>query len=92
VNTVADHIHIAACIPPKLSIAEWVKSLKGASTRAVNDQLPDLEIAFGWQQSYGVLTFGAKNSKFVIEYIEHQKEHHAKGTLEAYLEQIDDEN
>jgi putative transposase len=44
VNTVADHIHIAACIPPKLAIAEWVKRMKGTSTRNVNDQLPDLEL------------------------------------------------
>ncbi len=91
-NMVEDHLHVAVCFPPKLANAEWVKHMKGASTREVNNQLPNLETAFGWQQSYGVLTFGAKNSKFVVDYVERQKEHHAKGTLETYLEQIDDEN
>ena len=91
INGVADHIHIAVCIPPKLAVAEWVRHLKGASTREVNEQLPNLETTFGWQRSYGVLTFGAKNQQYVIDYVDHQKEHHANQTLEPYLERIDDE-
>ena len=91
-NTVPDHIHVAVSIPPKLAVAEWVKQMKGTSTRDVNAKFPDLETSFGWQQSYGVLTFGAKNSKFVVEYVERQKEHHANQTLQPYLEQIDDKS
>jgi REP element-mobilizing transposase RayT len=91
INGVQDHIHIAVSIPPKLSAAEWVKRMKGASTWDVNAQLPDLETAFGWQHSYGVLTFGAKNAQYVVDYVERQKEHHANQTLQSYLEQIDDE-
>ena len=90
INSVADHIHIAACVPPKLSIAEWVKHMKGVSTRDVNARFPNLDTAFGWQQGYGVLTFGAKNQQMVIDYIERQKEHHANQNLHSYLEQIDD--
>ncbi len=91
VNSVPDHIHVAASIPPKLAVAQWVKQMKGVSTREVNALFPDLETTFGWQQSYGVLTFGAKNLDFVVAYIERQKEHHATNTLTAYLERIDDE-
>jgi REP element-mobilizing transposase RayT len=92
INTVPDHIHIAACIPPKLAIADCVKLTKGTSSRGVNSYFPDLETAFYWEQRYGVLTFGAKNSQFVVDYIRRQKEHHANSKLEAYLEQIDDDN
>lgn len=91
INTVSDHLHIATCIPPKVAIAEWVKQMKGTSTRTVNEQFPDLESAFSWQTSYGVLTFGVKNLDFVESYITRQKEHHANSTLEMYLEQIEDE-
>ncbi len=91
INSVEDHIHVAACIPPRRSIAEWVKQVKGASTRVVNTQFPDLETTFGWQQSYGVLTFGSKNLDYVVDYVEHQKEHHAKQTLKPYLERIDND-
>lgn len=91
-NSVVDHIHIAACIPPKLAVAEWVKHIKGASTRDINARLPNLELPFSWQPSYGALTFGARNQQFVIDYVNRQKEHHANETLEPYLEQIDDEN
>lgn len=90
INTVADHIHIAANIPPKLAIAEWVKQMKGIATREINSQLPDLATAFGWQGSYGVVTFGSKNLDFVVAYIQCQKEHHSKDTLVQYLEQIDE--
>lgn len=91
INSAGDHIHLAVSIPPKLSIAEWVKRMKGVSTRDVNACFPDLDTPFGWQQGYGVLTFSATNLPLVVDYIERQKEHHASQSLQPYLEQIDDE-
>ena len=90
-NSVPDHIHIAACIPPKLAIAEWVKQMKGASTRDVNAQFPDLETSFGWQQSYGVLTFGAKIPNLLLNTSSAKKNITPTRLLQPYLEQIDDE-
>lgn len=89
-NTVANHVHIAATIPPKIAIAEWVKQMKGVATRDINAAFPNLETAFSWQGSYGVVTFGSKNLDFVVAYIQRQKEHHSKNTLVHYLEQIDE--
>ena len=91
VNTVPDHLHVAVCIAPKLAVAEWVKQMKGTSTRDVNGHFPNLETTFGWQRGYGVLTFGAKNLDFVVSYIKNQKEHHSNQTLEPYMERFDDE-
>src|SRR5690242_8798465 len=58
---VANHIHVAVCIPPKISAGEWVRSMKGLSSHEVNAMFPNLPSRFRWQSSYGVLTFGAKN-------------------------------
>ena len=88
-NGVADHIHVALCIPPKLAVADWVRQVKGVSTREVNAMRSDYDARFAWQSSYGVLTFGAKHQGFVVAYVQAQKTHHAAGTIEPYLEQIE---
>jgi putative transposase len=90
VNGTADHIHVAVCIPPKVAAAEWVRNVKGASAREVNTMFTNLDAHFRWQDSYGILTFGAKHLETVTNYIARQKEHHAANTTIAYLEQIDD--
>jgi len=89
-NGVEDHIHVAVSIPPKIAPAERLRNVKGLSARQVNDSFPDLMPRFRWQDGYGLLTFGAKNMPFVVQYIENQKMHHNMRTLEPYLEQVDD--
>jgi len=88
-NGVDDHVHVAVSIPPKLAPAEWLRNIKGLSARQVNNSFPDLLARFRLQDSYGLLTFGAKNLAFVTQYIENQKNHHPTNQLEPYLEQTD---
>ncbi|MBZ0283665.1 MAG: IS200/IS605 family transposase [Anaerolineae bacterium] len=90
INSIADHIHIAVSIPPKLSPAEWIRNVKGLSTHEVNGTFPDLPSAFKWQTAYGLLTFGEKALPFVTAYIQNQKQHHAEGRIQPYLEQTDE--
>lgn len=89
INGALDHIHIAVRIQPKIAVATWVQQVKGLSTRRVNQMNPDLDEHFRWQNSYSVHTFGTKALPFVVAYIENQKEHHAVGTTEEYLERLD---
>ncbi len=90
VNGIPDHIHIAVSIPPAHSVSDWVKQIKGASSRTMNMAFTDLDTKFRWQEAYGVLTFGARNLPLVVRYIENQKDHHQAGTVQPYLEQIED--
>lgn len=90
INGAGDHVHVAVSIIPKLSVAEWVRNVKGVSTHEMNSRFPNAPVRFAWQKGYSVLTFGAKNLAFVVDYIAHQKEHHADNQLEAYLEHIED--
>jgi len=92
VNCVADHIHVAACIPPKIAVAEWVRHMKGVSTHEVNSRFPSLPEHFRWQNHYGVLTFGATVQNFVVDYIRRQKERHACQQIEPYMEQVTDDD
>lgn len=90
INCVEDHIHVAVSITTSVAVAEWVKQVKGLSAHEVNHLFPSLEKLFRWQNGYGVLTFGAKNLSFVVEYINQQKIHHASQTYDNYLEHKED--
>ena len=86
-----DHIHLAATIPPKLAISDYVHDLKGASSRHINLKFKDELEQFQWQGGYGVSTFGGLQLPVVVEYIKNQKVHHANDTeLEPFLERTEE--
>jgi REP element-mobilizing transposase RayT len=89
INGVSDHIHVAVNIRPGIAVGQWAGTVKGVSSRTLNSTF-ELTERFRWQPGYGVLTFGARRLSFVQDYIARQKDHHANGELEPYLEQIED--
>ena len=90
IGGMADHVHLAVSIPPKIAPAKFIGDVKGNSSHYVNHVIkPDFE--FYWQTEYGVLSFGERNLASVVRYIHNQKQHHADGTLIAAMEQMDDE-
>ena len=86
VNGMPDHVHIVLAIPPKHSVAEVVKILKGSSAHFVNQILCPPEYHFQWQRGYGVLTLGESQLPRAVAYVQQQKEHHAQGTINRWLE------
>jgi putative transposase len=60
--------------------------VKGVSSFQINSHYPDASERFQWQESYGVLTFGAKQLPFIISYLDQQKQHHEMQTIYSYLE------
>ena len=81
VNGWVDHVHLVISIPPKVSVSEIVKRLKGASAHDLN--IP-------WQEGYGVMTVGEREKHIPVRYVENQKQHHAAKTTNAWLERSDD--
>lgn len=92
VGGTSDHIHIAVSIPPRLSVSEWVRTIKGFTAFEMNKLYPDRSDRFQWQGGYGVLTFGERQITFVTDYIHNQKQHHADKTLYAGLEDVGTED
>jgi putative transposase len=84
-----NHIHIIVSIPPKLSIAEFVKRIKGSSSHYLNQNFLDPP-QFSWQEGYGVFSLGGKQLDNAIAYVQNQKIHHQQNTTIAMLERIDD--
>ncbi|HSM58598.1 MAG TPA: IS200/IS605 family transposase [Candidatus Sulfomarinibacteraceae bacterium] len=88
-NGWVDHVHLIVSIPPKSSVADVVKRLKGASAFHVN-QLLGNEGRFAWQRGYGVLTLGERQRGRAEAYVHQQKEHHRRKTTNQWLERMDE--
>ena len=70
-----DHIHLLVSIPPYMSIAQFVGTLKSKSALMIFDRHANLKYKYGsrnfWCRGYFVDTVG-KNTKAIKEYIENQ--------------------
>jgi putative transposase len=88
---VSDHVHIAASVPPSISLSKWIGSVKGVTARAINTHF-ERDTRFHWQAGYGVMSFGETALGKVTAYIANQKQHHANGDVNRYLENIGDDD
>lgn len=72
-----DHIHMLVSIPPYMSIAQFVGTLKSKSALMIFDRHANLKYRYGsrnfWCRGYYVDTVG-KNEKMIREYIRNQLE------------------
>ena len=72
-----DHIHMLVSIPPYMSIAQFVGTLKSKSALMIFDRHANLKYKYGnrsfWCRGYYVDTVG-KNEKMIREYIRNQLE------------------
>jgi putative transposase len=70
-----DHVHICVAIPPKLTVAEVVGTLKGKTAIRMFNKFPDLRKRYCgshfWSRGYYVSTVG-RNEEVIKEYIRNQ--------------------
>jgi putative transposase len=86
IGGINDHIHLVASIPPNLSISDFVKRIKGSSSHFVNQAKLEPDFKFAWQREYGVFSLGGQQLDRAVNYVNNQKEHHAGGSIERFLE------
>lgn len=71
-----DHIHCFVSAPPKLSITDIVKYLKGITGRKLFERYQELREQLWkgqlWNHSYYVETIGSVSEENIRRYIEHQ--------------------
>jgi len=84
VGGVADHVHVVADLPATISVAEFARQLKGASSAVANDKLG--RGAFKWQGGYAAFTMREVDVPTVEAYVRGQPEHHAAGKLISEIE------
>ena len=73
-----DHIHLHISYPPKLSISDIVKRLKGRSARMLLDEFSELNRRYWgrhlWGIGYGAWSTGNITDAMIQEYLEHHRD------------------
>lgn len=74
-----DHIHLHVSYPPKLSISDMVKRLKGRSSRMLLSEFPELHRRYWgnhfWGIGYGCWSTGHLTEDMLNSYLEHHNDH-----------------
>ena len=69
-----DHVHMHIEYPPKVSISDLVKRLKGKSSRRIQKEYPAIRKRFLgdriWSMEYGVWSTGNITNKMIEDYLE----------------------
>ena len=77
----SDHVHLCVCIPPKMSVSEFMGYLKGKSTLMIYDKHPELGSKWNksfWARGYYVATVGNLTEEAIKKYIQEQSEESKK--------------
>ena len=74
-ETDKDHIHILCEVDPQFGVAEFVKKVKGRTSRILRDEFPHLRkrLPTLWTNSYFVSTVGGAPLEVIKQYIENQQ-------------------
>ena len=82
IGGIETHLHVAFSVKPSVHLDEWIGQLKGVSSFEMGKGLQ-------WQFGYGIVSFGTRDLKWVVDYVHNQREHHSKGTIHERLETTD---
>lgn len=73
-----DHVHLLVSVPPKLSVSELVKRLKGRSSRKLLEEFGELRKMYWgrhlWARGYFAASTGNVTDEIIAEYIEKQSQ------------------
>ena len=91
INGIEDHIHILSDLHSSFSLADFVKSIKVATSLWLK-QSPDFPDFKGWAEGYAAFTYSYKEKDVIINYIKNQQEHHKKEDTHDELKRLWIEN
>ncbi|WP_027419628.1 IS200/IS605 family transposase [Crocinitomix catalasitica] len=85
INGVQNHVHLLIGTKPDCNLSDLIRDVKSHSSKWVNEK-GFLNKKFEWQLGFGGFTVSQRGVKYVIKYIENQKEHHKKKSFkEEYI-------
>jgi putative transposase len=82
---VADHVHLLVRFPATITIAQFMKSVKGSTSHLMTHRINSEEF-FKWQGAYAVYSVSGADVPRIKTYIQYQKEHHAMNDIDNSIE------
>jgi putative transposase len=74
-----DHVHIYVSYPPKLSVSEMVRLMKGRSSRKIQEEFPQLGKRYWgkhfWGIGYAAFSSGHVTDEMIQDRLKHHKNH-----------------
>ncbi len=74
----SDHIHMFVSIPPKLSVSDFMRKVKGRSSHKVQMEFPQLKKRYWgrhfWGRGYFSTTSGSITDDVILQYLENHIE------------------
>ena len=74
-----DHVHLYVSYPPKLSVSEMVRRLKGRSSKRIQEEFPQLGKRYWgkyfWGIGYAAFSSGHITDEMIKEYLKHHENH-----------------
>ncbi len=80
INGMPDHIHIFSDLHPSVSLSDYVKDIKVASSIWMKET-GKFPLFSSWQEGYGAFTYSIWEKDRIIDYIKNQKKHHKTETF-----------
>lgn len=74
-----DHVHLYVSYPPKLSVSEMVRRMKGRSSKRVQEEFPQLGKRYWgkhfWGIGYAAFSSGHVTDEMIREYLKQHEKH-----------------
>ncbi len=80
INSMPDHIHIFSDLHPSVSLSDYVKDIKVASSIWMKE-CGKFPLFSSWQEGYGAFTYSIGEKDKIIAYVKNQKAHHKAETF-----------
>jgi len=91
INGMEDHIHILSDLHSSVALADFVKSIKVATSVWLK-QSTDFPAFQGWSDGYAAFTYSYKEKEVLINYIKRQQQHHQEVDTQNELKRLWIEN
>jgi len=86
INGMPDHVHLLIGTKPNCNLSDLLRDIKCNSSKWINKK-QFIKGKFDWQTGFGAFTVSQSQLNKVINYIEHQEDHHRnKSFKEGYID------
>lgn len=82
IGGVADHLHLVVRLRPDIALSDMVRMVNANASKWVNEQGLESGGRFAWQSGYGAFTVSKSQLPTLVEYVEHQEEHHRERSFQ----------